>query len=352
VTVDAAGNVFAADLWGNSIRRFSPTGSVTLQIGGAPAPLPGFAQVYGVAVGSDGVVYAMDRMNARIERFDASGRFLNAAGSRGGGPGAGKLSWAEAVAVAPDGYVWVADTRHDRIQRWPADLADSAPVPSYGARGNAVGEFKHPEGIAVDPAGKVWVADTRNNRLQTYDPKSGTFAVLGSRGFGPGQFQGPQGVAVSADAVYVADTGNNRIKKLALDGSFLAQFSSLTAPEGVALAPDGSLWVADSRMHRVVHLSAGLADLGDTFGSQGSGDLQFFQPHSLAVHGSTLYVADTYNHRIQVFDTSGDLTPPPFNSAPRMSQTAAMSSGDLAAYAERGVWCTLSPFGRARRTRH
>jgi tripartite motif-containing protein 71 len=44
VAVDAAGNVFAADLCGNSIQRFSPTGSVTLQIGGAPAPLPGFAQ--------------------------------------------------------------------------------------------------------------------------------------------------------------------------------------------------------------------------------------------------------------------------------------------------------------------
>jgi sugar lactone lactonase YvrE len=71
----------------------------------------------------------------------------------------------------------------------------------------------------------------------------------------------------------------------------------------VALAPDGTLWVADSGKHRVAHLTAELADLDDTFGSAGAGDLQFIQPHSLAVHGSTLYVADTYNHRIQVFDT-------------------------------------------------
>ena len=306
VAVDAAGNIFAADFWGNSIQRFSPTGSVISQIAGAPAPLPGFAQVYGVAVGPDGTLYAMDRMNARIERFDASGKFLNAAGARGAG--AGRLSWAEAVAVAPDGYVWVADTRNERIQRWPADLADSPSVPSYGSRGSAVGQFKNPEGIAVDPAGKVWIADTRNHRLQIYDPTTGTFSVLGSRGSGLREFEGPQGVGVSSDAVYIADTGNNRIMKLALDGSFLAQFSGVTAPEGVALAADGSLWIADSGMHRVLHLTAGMADLGDTFGSQGSGDLQFFQPHSLAVHGSTLYVADTYNHRIQVFDTRGHPT--------------------------------------------
>jgi hypothetical protein len=63
--------------------------------------------------------------------------------------------------------------------------------------------------------------------------------------------------------------------------------------------------VADSGNSRVVHISAALSDLGDGFGGFGTGNLQFDDPHSLAVFGSTLYVADTYNNRIQEFNIAG-----------------------------------------------
>jgi hypothetical protein len=54
--------------------------------------------------------------------------------------------------------------------------------------------------------------------------------------------------------------------------------------------------------NRVVHLSADLVtNLGDGFGSAGNGPMQFFQPHSLAVYGSVLFVADTFNNRVQEF---------------------------------------------------
>jgi NHL repeat len=114
--------------------------------------------------------------------------------------------------------------------------------------------------------------------------------------------------------MYIADTLNNRIEELNLSGGYVNQFSTgLNQPQGIALAPDGSLWVADTMNNRIVHLSSTLTDLGDTFGSLGSANNQFFQPHSLAVYANggnpILFVADTYNNRIQEFSLGS--TPPP-----------------------------------------
>ncbi|HTC80320.1 MAG TPA: NHL repeat-containing protein, partial [Acidimicrobiia bacterium] len=309
VVTDSAGNIIAADLWGNGLKIFDSTGNQVREIAGAAAPVPGFNQAYGVAVGADGTTYVVDRENQRIERFDASGAFLNTAGARG--TGAGRVSWPEAAAVAPDGSMWLADTRNDRLEHWPANLATTPAVPSFGDTGSALGFFNYPEGLTVDAGGVVWVADTNNNRIQRYDPVANTYSAFGSLGSGPGQLSSPKGVAISASSVFVADTANNRIEKFGLDGTFLAQSSvALADPEGVAAAADGTLWVADTGNHRIVHLSATLADLGDGFGSFGSGNLQLNYPHSLAVRGSALFVADTYNSRVQVFTIGSTVTPP------------------------------------------
>ena len=299
VAVDTAGNIWAADFWGNGIHEFSSAGSIMVEIDGNPAPAPGFAEPYGVAVGGNGMTYGVDRLNQRIERFDAGGTYKNSIGLRGVAPDT--FSWPEAAAVAPDGNVWVADTRNNRLQKLPADLS-SAKATVVGKLGAAVTQFNYPEGLTVDAGGTVWVADTNNNRIETYNPATKLFGAFGVRGTGTGQFIHPQGVAVSAGNVYVADTLNNRVEELTHSGAWVASFSSgLNQPQGLALAPDGSLWVADSMNNRIVHLSANLTDLGDGFGSGGMGNVQFNQPHSLAVYGSVLFVADTYNNRVQEF---------------------------------------------------
>ena len=309
VAIDADGNLYGADFWGGGFWVFDPDGTVLHAIEGAEAPVPGFAEAYGVDVAPDGQVYVMDRLNHRIERFRADGTFVDHVGSRG--TQLGTFSWPEAVTVGPDGSVWAVDTRGDRIERFDADLS-TVGVTAHGGTGSAVGKFTYPEGADVDATGVVWVADTRNHRLQKYDPVGNTFSTIGAEGTGPGQFTQPMGVAVTADAVYVADTGNNRVQKLDLDGTHLASFASgLSAPEGIEVAPDGTVWVADTQNSRLVHLSADLADLGDGFGSRGDGDNQFFNPHDLAFGNDQMYVADTFNDRVQVFALDGTTEPPP-----------------------------------------
>src|SRR5438094_1656221 len=120
VAVDASGTVITADLWGNGIQIWSATGTPLREIELVTPPVPGFAQAFGVAAAPDGSVYAMDRLNQRLERFSSAGVFQNSAGNRGTGPG--RFSWPESVAVAPDGTVWAGDARNDRIQHWSADL--------------------------------------------------------------------------------------------------------------------------------------------------------------------------------------------------------------------------------------
>jgi DNA-binding beta-propeller fold protein YncE len=318
VTVDPkTGDIWAADFWGSGLHEFAPlpdgittppatSDSAIGEIDGSPAPPPGFAEAYGVAVASNGTTYAVDRLNQRVEQFSASGIYVNDTGSRG--TAIGKFSWPEAVAVAPDGTVWVGDTRNGRLQHYTATLTKRPTV--VGSTGSALGQFNYIEGVAVAANGTVWIADTKNNRIQSYNPTTGVFTAYGTKGSGAGQFNLPEGVAVSATDIYVADTNNNRIEELDLNGTYLGSYTGLDQPQGIALAPDGTLWVAntgttqtDTNGNDIVQLSNTLAEIG-SFGGPGSGNTQFYLPHSLAVYGKTLFVADTFNNRVQEFTLS------------------------------------------------
>jgi DNA-binding beta-propeller fold protein YncE len=314
VAIDPAGNIYGADFWGAGIEVFDPNGNPIRSIEGNEPPAPGFAEAYSADVANSGKVYVMDRLNHRIESFNANGSYDTKVGARG--TQLGTFSWPEAVAAAPDGTVWAADTRGDRIEQFSGSLSASG-VKAFGGNGTAVGKYNYPEGLTVDSSGVVWVADTRNHRIQKYDPSTQTFSVIGSQGTGAGQFTQPMGVAVTANAVYVADTGNDRIQKLSLTGVHQTTSTTvLNGPEGLDVAPDGTVWVADTQNNRLVHLSANLTDLGDGFGSLGTGDTQFFNPHDLAFGNDKMYVADTYNDRVQMFDMPGPTEPPPADLDP------------------------------------
>ena len=302
------GRLVTADFWGNGLQvwRATNVGNGTTdamldQIELEAAPAPGFAQAFGVDVGDDGRIYAVDRLNQRLQGFRKRGGLFAVGGSRG--TRAGRFSWPEAVSVAPNGSVWAADTRGDRVMRFPANLDDDlSNAQVFGQSGDGIGGFNYIEDLDVAPDGRVYIADTRNDRIQILNPGAGTFALFPASV----QLAGPQGVAVTDRFVYVADTGNDRILRFARAGGALQRtFQGVRGAQGVAVGTDGSVWVADTRNHRILHLSKRLTDLRDTFGSHGSGRYRFDLPHTLAARGGRLYVADTFNHRVQVFDIGG-----------------------------------------------
>ncbi len=306
VTLDNSGNIWAADFWGSGIHEFSPTGATGTEIDGAPAPAPGFAEAYGVAVGSSGTTYGVDRLNQRVEEFNAAGAFVLDQGRRG--TAVADYSWPETVGVAPDGTVWVGDTRNNRLVHYSAGM--TTPPLAVVTGGGSVGAFNYIEGVSVAGSGLVWVADTDNNRIVSYKPTTSTYKAFGTRGSSvvigsPAQFIDPQDVVASTTDLYVADTGNNRIDEVDLNGNLVAVFKTgISGPQGIALGPDGTVWVANTLDNQIVQLSANLSTQLTVVGSSGSGNNNFNLPHSLAVSGTKLFVADTYNNRIQVFALS------------------------------------------------
>lgn len=261
-----------------------------------------------------GGVYVADTANNRIQAF-------NADGSPTAGPAGTPLAWGisgrgpayvthpDGVAAGDDGTVYVADTADNRIEllgpdgsylgQWAAIFSLSG----YPMAAGGPGQFDQPGDVAFDEAtGNVWVADTGNDRVQEIAPTGVAVAVYGgpAPGSGVGQFSSPQGIAVDPQGdVYVADTGNDRIERRdAATGAWTVvdPHAALDTPAAVAVAGDGTLYVADRR--RILRIAPD--DRSSVALPAAPGGLRI--PEGLAVTDDTLYVSDRYNDRVLAFD--------------------------------------------------
>ena len=198
------------------------------------------------------------------------------------------------------------------------------------------GEFHNPEGLASDSQGNVYVADEFNHRVQKLDPNGRMLWKVGAigkdgrprTGTAPGQFGMFRGVCIDdEDSLYAADSQNSRIQKFDSKGRFAFLFGShgnrpgqMDNPDGVAVDSDGHIYVADTHTtlggnHRVLKFD----DQGRflfAFGEHGTGPGQFAgkipvgasegpQGIDVGQRSGHVYVADTYNSRIQIFDREG-----------------------------------------------
>lgn len=241
VAAGTNGNVYVADTHNSLIRKIASDGTVTTLVGRKqPAKkdlsdsLQKLDNPYGIAVGKDGTVYFTDWAKDLVCKISPDGKLSEVAGD--GAPGAvdGKGHAAsfylpEGIAVDDHNNLYVADCYNNTIRKIDANgvvttLAGKAFKRNQGSKNGkgAAASFNHPCGIAVDQKGNVYVADVGNNKIRKITPDGvvSTFAGTGQRGLANGEakaasFNRPFGVAVDrVGNVYVADYQNNLVRKI------------------------------------------------------------------------------------------------------------------------------------------
>lgn len=245
------------------------------------------------------------------------------------------------VAADAAGNVYVADYRNHCIRKVAPDGTVST-LAGNGTAGFADGQgaaarFTSPRGIASDGAGNLFVVDTGNARIRKVTP-DGTVTTVAGDGTA-GYFDGPADKAEFNDArgittdasgnLYVADTGNYRVRKIAADGtvSTLATLpnpsegathpseAKLTGPYGLAADGHGRLFVADTTTNTIQLIDAngklstlaGSGLWGDSDGSPAAASFRSPVALTMAADG-TLYVADCFSHRIRQVSTDGTVS--------------------------------------------
>ncbi len=252
VAVDTSGNLFIADTSNHRVRKVNASGTITTVAGNGTSGFSGDggpatnARLYfpsGVAVDTSGNLFIADANNYRIRKVNASGTITTVAGngtsgdSGDGGPATNaSLTGPLGVAVDTAGNLFIADVDwgNHRVRKVNASGTITRVA---GAGGNCVGcgdggpatsgNLQYPNGVAVDTSGNLFIADTGNNRVRRVDA-SGTITTVagnGAEGFsgdgGPAtsaSLKYPYGVAVdTSGTLFIADIGNNRIRKVAAD---------------------------------------------------------------------------------------------------------------------------------------
>ncbi|MFP5501732.1 MAG: NHL repeat-containing protein [Candidatus Sericytochromatia bacterium] len=281
----------------------------------------------GIAVDGSGNAYVADENNQRIRKITSGGVVTTLAGSAtpgsadGTGTNAG-FNYPKGVAVGNGGNVYVADTSNHRVRM----ITPDGVVSTFA--GATSGVFNAPVALTVDAAGNVYVADRNNHRIRMIDTDGvvTTLAGSGSPGFNDAsgtnaQFRDPNGVAVDVNGnVYVADTGNHRIRKITpaglvstLAGSGSPSFADATgtaahfySPSGIAVDAAGNVYVGDTGNQRIRVITPGgavttVAGTGTAGSSNGDPTTATFSsPWGLALdQDGYLYVADQDNHRVR-----------------------------------------------------
>ncbi|WP_164840445.1 NHL repeat-containing protein [Collimonas arenae] len=212
------------------------------------------------------------------------------AGSSEGSSGNASFNQPAGIATDLAGNLFVSDTGNNTVRKITAAGVVTTVAGSAGNAGNKDGtaqqaRFSEPNGIAIDLAGNLYVADTQNNTIRKISSAGFISTLAGSPGqagrddgsTGNARFNQPWGITLDAAGnLYVADTGNNAIRKITTTGLV----STIAGTPGFAGNSDGN----------------------------GSG-AQFNQPHGIAIDTSAnLYIADTNNNTIRKLTQTGDVS--------------------------------------------
>ncbi|HXB72405.1 MAG TPA: hypothetical protein VNY05_29475 [Candidatus Acidoferrales bacterium] len=344
VAVDSSGNLYIADASNSRIRKVTngvittAAGNGTIGFSGdnGPATSAQLGQPLGIAVDDAGNLYIATYLTGRIRKV--SGGVITTLAGNGlvgdNGPAtSSQLNYPWGVAVDVAGNLYIADMENSRIRKVSGGVitttvGNGAPGFSGDSGPATSAPLAFPQGVAVDSSANLYIADTSNNRIRMV--ANGVITTVA--GNGPPGFSGDNGpattaqlnfpVAISVDSsgnLYIADTNNNRIRRVAngvittVAGNGTPGFSGdngpatssqMNNPSGVAVDSNGNVYFADSANRRIRKVANGVittvAGGGTSFGDNGPAtSAQLSGPTGVALDSAgNLYIADT-NSRIR-----------------------------------------------------
>ncbi len=359
VTTDQAGNVYVADSANHTLRKITSTGVVTTLAGnpGQSGSNDGtnstarFSSPFGVATDNSGNIFVTENASHTVRKVTSAGVVTTLAGSAGQfGSNDGTNSTARffapaGIATDANGNLYIADLGNSTIRKITSTGGVTTLAGSAGLSGNTDGNgsaarFFIPAGVAADSGGNLIVADALNHTVRAVTTAGEVTTLAGGPGH-PGtedvdpavaRFFSPSAVTTdSAGNLFVADTYNHTIRKVASDGVVTtlvgfpgsagsangvggsARFSS---PFGIAVDAAGNLFIADTYNHTIRKVTGEktVTTLAGSPGLPGSTDgtnstARFSDPSGLAVDASgNIYVADTFNHTVRKVTSNGAVT--------------------------------------------
>ena len=362
VAVDSSNNLYIADTSNHRIRKVdvttniistvAGTGTAGLSNEGIQATTARLSYPHDIDVDNAGNLYIADTRNFRFRKVDTMGVITTIAGTGtlgytgdGGAATAARISQPRGAVVDGDGNLYIADANNYRIRKVDAStnaistVAGTVTGGFSGDGGAATGaELFLPYSVALDSAGNLYIADWGNHRIRKVTASGTISTVAGTGNVGDGgsspaaQLALPQDVAADAAGnLYIADTWNNRIRKVdastgaistvAGDGTFgfsgdngPASSAQLKLPRGVATDAAGNLYISDTNNFRIrkVDASTGVISTvaGDgtyAFGGDNgpASSAQLRSPYGLDVDGSgNIYFVGGRSYRIRRVDAS------------------------------------------------
>jgi uncharacterized protein (TIGR03437 family) len=348
------------------------------------------ASPVGLALDKSGNLYIADQVNHRIREVTTDGNITTIAGNGTGGYAgdnakatSAELNHPLGVAVDGSGNVYVADADNHLIRKFTigGNISTVAGSTAFGAgysgdKGTATNaQLNQPCGVALDSSGNLYIADTGNHCIRkvtgtTITTFAGQCSFSGGSGDGGpatlARLSSPRAVAVDAsNNVYIADTGNNRIRKVssgsisAVAGTGLAAFggdgqsalnAQLFGPRSIAVDASGNIYIADYTNSRVRMISptgiittiAGngrFAYTGD--GGAGTSAALNFPSGVTADASGNVFVADTQNNVVRELaapSTPGGASAPP-------SIQSVQSAGAFGAFSNTAPGSWIEIFG-------
>lgn len=363
VTVDADGIVYVCDTGNSTIRRIAPDGTVTTIAGvaGQQGQVDGtndvarFDTPRGITIDGNGTIYVADSVNSAIRKLVINGAdcivstLAGTMGENGSADGIGpaaRFHFPYGLACDPAGNVYAVDRSNDDVRRITPDglVTTLAGIPGFQGSADGTGaaaQFYQPEEVALDGDGNLYVVEHANNAVRKIAPVGTNWVVTTLAGCptcpagtndGPGlqaRFDGPFGLTFSGGSVFVSDSGNKTIRKLApapggwdvstfagkprvggsQDGNGAAALFS--GPLGLASDASGNIYVADSIQIRKITSEATVSTLAGQLTNGAAdgpgGSATFWSARGVAVDGTgNVYVADQANHLVRrLTSTSG-----------------------------------------------